>query len=183
VTAICLVHRGSSVTDPEGAAGPGWVAGVVAEGGGQVDLPRPAENPDGEVTQADHGAGAGAGPDLGAVLGEGDVADVMQRLDCPVPMDQVGKAGGAGLAWVRLVTAETVTVRHRRDMAAARRSRVLRVTWMTWAACGNPKWRTKTALRVRSSIRPWPRSQVRSSTGTRCQGRPAQRSSRVGWWP
>jgi hypothetical protein len=36
-----------------------------------------------------------------------------------------------------------------------------------------------TALRVRSSMRP--RSRVRSSTGTHCQGRPAQRSSRVGW--
>jgi hypothetical protein len=78
---------GSSVTDPEGAEGPGWVAGVVAEGGGQVDPPGPAQHPDGEVTQADHRTGAGAGPDLGAVLGEGDVAEVMQRLDCPVPTD------------------------------------------------------------------------------------------------
>ena len=40
---------------------------------------------------------------------------------------------------------------------------------------------TETALRVRSSTRPWARSRVRSSTGTRCQGRWAQRSSSAGW--
>src|SRR6266540_3571586 len=44
-----------------------------------------------------------------------------------------------------------------------------------------PKWRTVTALRVRISTRPWPRSRVRSATGTLCQARAAQRSSRVGW--
>jgi hypothetical protein len=30
-------------------------------------------------------------------------------------------------------------------------------------------------------MRPWARSRVRSSTGTRCQARRVQRSSRVGW--
>src|SRR4029453_4038512 len=54
------------------------------------------------------------------------------------------------------------------------------MTWRTWAACGNPKWLTVTALRVRSSTRPWARSRVRSSTGTLCQGRWPQRANRVG---
>jgi hypothetical protein len=49
--------------------------------------------------------GAGAGPDLGAVFGEGDVAEVVQRLDGPVPAQQVGKPGGAGLGEGRLVIA------------------------------------------------------------------------------
>lgn len=34
---------------------------------------------------------------MGDVLGEGDVADVVQRLDAPVATDVVGQAGGAGL--------------------------------------------------------------------------------------
>jgi hypothetical protein len=70
---------------------------VVAERGGQVDRPRPAQHPDGEVAQAGHRIWAGADPDLGAVLGEGDVAEVVHRLDRPVPTDQVGEPGGAGL--------------------------------------------------------------------------------------
>jgi hypothetical protein len=41
--------------------------------------------------------GADAGADLGAVLGEGGVADVVHRLDGPVPTQQVGEVGGAGL--------------------------------------------------------------------------------------
>jgi hypothetical protein len=52
--------------------------------------------------------------------------------------------------------ASTVTVVHRRGWSC--RSRVSRVTWRTWAAWGNPKWWTKMALRVRTSMRPWPRS-------------------------
>jgi hypothetical protein len=35
--------------DPEGRQGPGVVAGVVTEGGGEVDRPRPAEHPEREV--------------------------------------------------------------------------------------------------------------------------------------
>jgi hypothetical protein len=46
-----------------------------------------------------------AGADLGGALGEGDIAKVVQRLDGPVAADQVGKADGAGLGVVRLVTA------------------------------------------------------------------------------
>jgi hypothetical protein len=99
---------------------------VVAEGGGQVD--RPGTAPDGEVAQAGHRTRAGADPDPGAVLGKGDVAQVVQRLDRLVPTDQVGERAGLAWAWVRLVTASTLMVGHRRDVAGARRSRVLRVT-------------------------------------------------------
>jgi hypothetical protein len=70
---------------------------VVAQRGGEVDRPGPAEHADDQVAQAGHDLGAGAGGDLGAVLGEGGVAEVVQRLDGPVPTQQVGEAGGAGL--------------------------------------------------------------------------------------
>jgi hypothetical protein len=65
--------------------------------GGDVDRPRPTEHPDDQVAQAGHDVGSGAGAGLGAVLTEGDVADVAQRLDRPVPPQQVGEPGGAGL--------------------------------------------------------------------------------------
>jgi hypothetical protein len=68
----------------------------MAQGGGEVDRPRPAQHPDGQIAQGRHDAGAGAGADLGGVLGEGDVAEVVQRLDALVSPDEVGEAGRAG---------------------------------------------------------------------------------------
>jgi hypothetical protein len=49
--------------------------------------------------------GGVAGADLGGVLGQGGVAEVVQRLDAPVP--RIQSARRAGWAWVvaRLVTA------------------------------------------------------------------------------
>jgi hypothetical protein len=41
--------------------------------------------------------GGGAGADPGGVLGEGDIAEVVQHLDAPVAADVVGQAGGACL--------------------------------------------------------------------------------------
>jgi hypothetical protein len=41
--------------------------------------------------QAGHDAWGVASADLGGVLGVGDVADVVQRFDAPVPADVVGK--------------------------------------------------------------------------------------------
>jgi hypothetical protein len=40
--------------DSEGGQGPGGVASVAAEGGGEVDRPGVAERADGEVAQAGH---------------------------------------------------------------------------------------------------------------------------------
>jgi hypothetical protein len=68
---------GPSEGDPEGGEGSGGVAGVVTEGSGEVDRPGAAEHADGEVAQAGHDVGAGAGAALGGVLGEGGVADVV----------------------------------------------------------------------------------------------------------
>ena len=86
----------SSEADPEGGEGSAGVAGVAAQRGGDVDRPRPTGHADDQVAQDRHDVGGGAGADLGAVLGEGGVAEVVQRLDRPVPAQQVGQAGGAG---------------------------------------------------------------------------------------
>jgi hypothetical protein len=59
----------------------GGVAGVAAQGGGDVAVAAGAQDGDGEVAQAGHDVGSGAGSGLGAVLTEGDVADMVQRLD------------------------------------------------------------------------------------------------------
>src|SRR2546430_121259 len=55
------------------------------------------EDADREVAQAGHGSGRVAGADLGGVLGVGDVADVVQRLDRPVAADVAGYLGWPGL--------------------------------------------------------------------------------------
>src|SRR4029450_2885423 len=54
-------------------------------------------------------------------------------------------------------------------------------TQLDAGAGGAPKGCTVPTWGVRSSMRPWPRSRVRSSTGTWCQAKAAQRSSSVGW--
>src|SRR4029450_3609484 len=75
----------------------GGVAGIAAQRGGDVAVTVGAQDADGEIAQAGHGAGGGAGSDLGGVLGEGGVAEVVQRLDAPVASNPVGEAGRAGL--------------------------------------------------------------------------------------
>ena len=59
---------------------PAWLAGMVAQGGGDAGFPGQAEGCDGEVAQAGHDAGGVAGADLGAVLAVGDVADPVQPV-------------------------------------------------------------------------------------------------------
>ena len=53
---------------------------------------------DGQVPQGGHDLGSAAGADLGGVLSVGDVADVVQGLDLPVPADPLRELGGGGLA-------------------------------------------------------------------------------------
>jgi hypothetical protein len=73
---------------------------------------------------------AAAGADLAGVLAEGDIAEVVQRLDRPVVRSRSASRAGLAWAWLRLVIAYTVTGRH----LLVCRSRVLRVTSRTWAA-------------------------------------------------
>ena len=57
--------RAALEEDSEGGQGPGRVAGVVAECGGEVDRPRPARHRDDPVAQGRHDVGA-ASTQLGA---------------------------------------------------------------------------------------------------------------------
>ena len=58
-----------------------------------------AEQADRDVAHGGHDLGGRAGPDLGAVFVEGDVADVVGAvLDPPVAADERGDVGGVGLA-------------------------------------------------------------------------------------
>jgi hypothetical protein len=71
---------------------------VVAEGGGEVDWSGAAQRADDQVAKARHDLRAGPGAQLGGVLGEGGVAEVVQAvLDRPVPAEVVGEPGRAGL--------------------------------------------------------------------------------------
>jgi hypothetical protein len=130
-------RRSAGVSGPWACDAKQWqdsrgVAGVAAQRGGGVAVAVQAQDGNGEVAQAGHGAWGGAGADLAGVLGEGGVAEVVQRLDAPVPADPVGQAGGVGLgAAVRLVTAYTVTVRQRRP-ASGRVRRVIRRAWVAY---------------------------------------------------
>ena len=61
------------------------VGGVAARRSGDGVAAVETQDADGEVAQAGHGPGSVAGADLAGVLGEGRVADVVQRLDAPMP--------------------------------------------------------------------------------------------------
>jgi hypothetical protein len=51
----------SSEADPEAGQGSVWVAGVAAQGSGEIDRPGAAEHADGRVAQGRHHAWAAAG--------------------------------------------------------------------------------------------------------------------------
>jgi hypothetical protein len=70
----------SSVGDSEGGERSAWVAGVVASGGGEVARSGAAQRADDQVAQARHDLRCGAGAQLGGVLGEGGVSDVVQAV-------------------------------------------------------------------------------------------------------
>jgi hypothetical protein len=54
---------------------------VAAQRGGDIAVAAQAQDADGGVAQAGHGPWGVAGAELRRVLGEGGVADVVQRLD------------------------------------------------------------------------------------------------------
>jgi SEC-C motif len=95
--AYCVMSV-SSKADAEGGKWSAWVATVVAQRGGEVDRPGPAEHADDQVAQAGHDLRGSPGADLGAILGEGHIPDPVQAvLDRPVAPPEVGKPGRAGL--------------------------------------------------------------------------------------
>jgi hypothetical protein len=170
-----VVMSVSSESDPEGGQGSAGVTGVAAERGGEVDRPRLAEHADDQVAQAGHDVGACAGADLGGVLTEGDVAKAVQRLDRPVPAQQVGQAGGAGQ-----LEREAGDGIHGHGLPPPTPGAGVRTVDGALAGVlddlsgvGEAEATDVTALRARCSMRPWPRSWVRSKTGKRCQRRPA----------
>src|SRR5215211_424909 len=154
-----------------------WVAAGMSQRCGEVGVAGQAQRADGEVAQAGHHAGNAAGARVGSVFAEGRVADPVQPvLDLPVPAKPAGQLRGLAVPRARLVTAYTVTVRQRLPSARTRR-----MTWIAWAAWGKHKPATAATFRVRSSMRPWPWSRVRSMTGICRHGSPASWACRVGW--
>ena len=83
--------------------------------------------------------GGGAGADLGGVLGEGDIAEVVQRLDTPVPPDPVGQAGGVSLGGGEAGDRVHLTVRQRRP-CSGRIRRVSRMAWVAWGSPDQRRW-------------------------------------------
>jgi hypothetical protein len=65
---------------PRVARGPGRVAAVIAQRGGEVDRLSPAEHADDQAAQAGHDLQGGTGADLGGVLGKGHVPDPVQAV-------------------------------------------------------------------------------------------------------
>lgn len=83
--------------EAEGGEAAAGVSLVVAVGGGNVGPAAEFQDADGEVAQSGHDRGPMAGADLGGVLAVGDITDVVQRFDLPVPADPGGEFFGLGL--------------------------------------------------------------------------------------
>jgi hypothetical protein len=87
----------SSEGDPEGPEGAAWVEGVLAEGSGQVDRPGAAEAPMARLRR--QATTCGPLPLRSCEWSSAKVTShpVQAVLDRPVPAQQVGEPGGAGL--------------------------------------------------------------------------------------
>src|SRR5215212_6932468 len=82
----------------EEEGGIGWSGGAGSESSSDVGGTGGAQQADGEVTAGGEGVGDGAGAHLGAILLEGDVADVVEAvLDAPVSSSQSQERLGVGL--------------------------------------------------------------------------------------
>src|SRR5262245_41243602 len=167
---------GSSGDDPQGGQGPGRVAGVVSQGGGEVHRPGAAQRADGQVAQAGHDVGAGAGSDPRGVLGKGGVANVVQAvLDRPVPAEVVGEPGRASLGEGE---AGDRIDRHGPPPPGPKLAGPAG-DLEDLAACGKPKWSTVTALRCAGPGGRGRGHRCGPGRGMRCQAKPAQRSRLV----
>jgi hypothetical protein len=87
-----LRSRLSSVDgEPDGACG---ISCDVTECPRDAGMPGEAQDAEGEVAEAGHDVGPGAGAGLGEVFAESNVADPVQLvLDLPVAADPVGELG------------------------------------------------------------------------------------------
>ena len=123
----------------------------MAQRGGKADRPGPAERADHQVAQAGHDLRAGPGPDLGAVLGKGHIPHIVQAvLDRPMPTDEVGEPPGLAWAW----QAGHRVHDHGPPLPGAQVAD-LADDLDDLRSVRNSKPPTETALRVRSSMRPW----------------------------
>ena len=75
--------------EAEGGQGAVGVAVVVALGGGDVVVAGESQDAGGQVAEGGHCSGPVPGSDLGCVLAEGHVSDVVEYLDGPVAADPV----------------------------------------------------------------------------------------------
>jgi hypothetical protein len=115
---------------------------------------------------------------MGAVLGKGHIPHIVQAvLDRPMPTDQVGEPTRAGLG---MWQAGHRVHDHGRPPPGAQVAD-LADDLDDLRSLREPEPADRDGLEVRSSMRPWARSRVRSSTGTWCQASRWQRPSSVGW--
>jgi hypothetical protein len=183
VTFVCTGWRwpavsGSRAGDTKQWQHSGGVAGVAAQRGGDVAVAVETQDADGQGLRRLAMA-------LGAVpvrTWEASSAKVVSRRWCSASMPQcpwIQSARRAGEAWaaVRLVMADTATVRQRR-WCRGRTRRVRRIAWVAW---GKSRPATVVTCRRRVSARPWPRSRVWSATGMSRHGRRRSCWCRVGW--
>lgn len=82
-----------------------WITGVAAEAGRDVGATGELEGADSQVAPGRQRTRRVAGSQLGGVLGESRVADVVQGLHPSVVPDPLGELGRVACSTVRLVTA------------------------------------------------------------------------------
>jgi hypothetical protein len=143
------------------------VAGVAAEAGGDADGPGEFQGADREVAAGGHCAWRVAGPQLGGVLGEGGVADVVQGLDLPVSLDQLRELGGRGLFGGE--AGDRVDGLDRGPAGLAVGAPSLDLNGLPGSR--NSRLFTVPTLIRRISERPWPMPRVRPCKGMSFQGR------------
>jgi hypothetical protein len=130
------VHRACDAQEWQDSGG---VAGVAAQGGGDVAVAHGGQDADGEVRRLAMTRGV-----VPVRAWEASSAKVVSRMWCNASMPQwpwIQSARRAGWAWaaVRLVTAYMVTVRQRRSVSGRTR-RVMRIAWVAWGSPGRARW-------------------------------------------